>query len=323
MKLIFTFIAFFFISKINAAGTAIDSIPVKSFPALLTQPSQKNSAPIPFSCRARAIIPGNEPLVVIDGIAGEMDDFRKLKVSDIVSVDILKDATASAIYGCRAAQGVIIITTKTASTRKFIIKDFLSGANIPFATVSFISQKDKIVFTANDSGIVVADKLKPGVQYDITVSSAGYKTFTTGVKGKEQEILLERDIKENGNVIMIAYPVTRCGGCCHSSLCTISKAGEIIGLESKAAGIVKPVYPNPVQRNNVFNLELENSGDETMQLSIASLNGSIVLLQSQKVNKGLNHLSVTAEAKWSAGIYIVQLRNEKGRLIRQEKLMVQ
>lgn len=52
------------------------------------------------------------PLVVIDGIPG--GDLRSLSQEDIQSIDVLKDASAGAIYGTRAAGGVILITTKKA-----------------------------------------------------------------------------------------------------------------------------------------------------------------------------------------------------------------
>lgn len=55
---------------------------------------------------------GQGPLVVIDGIPG--GDLRMLNQEDIQSVDVLKDASAGAIYGTRAAGGVILITTKKA-----------------------------------------------------------------------------------------------------------------------------------------------------------------------------------------------------------------
>lgn len=52
----------------------------------------------------------NEPLVVIDGVMGGR--LNTLNPSDIASMDVLKDASSSAIYGARGANGVIIITTK-------------------------------------------------------------------------------------------------------------------------------------------------------------------------------------------------------------------
>ncbi|MCK4465481.1 MAG: carboxypeptidase-like regulatory domain-containing protein, partial [Bacteroidales bacterium] len=52
---------------------------------------------------------GNDPLILIDGIAGNIDDVNP---NDIESVSVLKDAASAAIYGARAANGVILIETK-------------------------------------------------------------------------------------------------------------------------------------------------------------------------------------------------------------------
>ncbi len=61
---------------------------------------------------------GNDPLVVVDGIQGNMDLLNQVPPSEIASVDILKDASATAIYGSRGAPGVIIITTKKSAAGK-------------------------------------------------------------------------------------------------------------------------------------------------------------------------------------------------------------
>ncbi|WP_406843875.1 SusC/RagA family TonB-linked outer membrane protein [Flavobacterium soyae] len=53
----------------------------------------------------------NSPLIVVDGIAGV--DINVIQPADIKSIDVLKDASATAIYGSRGANGVIIITTKS------------------------------------------------------------------------------------------------------------------------------------------------------------------------------------------------------------------
>jgi TonB-linked SusC/RagA family outer membrane protein len=52
----------------------------------------------------------NEPLVVVDGVIGA--DLNQINPNDIESVDILKDASATAIYGARGANGVILVTTQ-------------------------------------------------------------------------------------------------------------------------------------------------------------------------------------------------------------------
>lgn len=58
----------------------------------------------------------NGPLIVVDGIAGV--DMNSVQPQEIVSIDVLKDASAAAIYGSRGANGVIIVTTNRTSGDK-------------------------------------------------------------------------------------------------------------------------------------------------------------------------------------------------------------
>ncbi len=61
-----------------------------------------------------SITQSNEPLYIIDGFPSE-DGMATLDPSEIETIDILKDASATAIYGARGANGVVVITTKGAS----------------------------------------------------------------------------------------------------------------------------------------------------------------------------------------------------------------
>lgn len=77
----------------------------------MTQSSSKPGSEMQIRIRGtRSLTASNDPLVVLDGIpfAGSIGDINP---SDIKSVDILKDASATAIYGSRGANGVILITT--------------------------------------------------------------------------------------------------------------------------------------------------------------------------------------------------------------------
>jgi len=58
-----------------------------------------------------SIVAGTEPLIVIDGFPG--GDIGSINPDDIKSIEVLKDASAGAIYGTRAAAGVILVTTKS------------------------------------------------------------------------------------------------------------------------------------------------------------------------------------------------------------------
>ena len=64
-----------------------------------------------FNIRGTTSINGGGPLVLIDNVPGDID---MLNPEDIESVSVLKDAASAAIYGARAAFGVILVTTKKA-----------------------------------------------------------------------------------------------------------------------------------------------------------------------------------------------------------------
>jgi TonB-linked SusC/RagA family outer membrane protein len=85
------------------------------------QVTQTNSEPGGnVSIRIRgtnSINTGNEPLFVVDGFPGA-GDLNSINPSDIESVEILKDASATAIYGSRGANGVVLITTKKGKVGK-------------------------------------------------------------------------------------------------------------------------------------------------------------------------------------------------------------
>lgn len=59
-----------------------------------------------------SITQSNEPLYIIDGFPSE-DGMSTLDPAEIETIDILKDASATAIYGARGANGVVVITTKS------------------------------------------------------------------------------------------------------------------------------------------------------------------------------------------------------------------
>lgn len=70
-----------------------------------------------FSIRGtNSISAGGSPLLVVDGIIG--GSFSEINPQDIATIDVLKDASSAAVYGSKAANGVIIITTKRGKTEK-------------------------------------------------------------------------------------------------------------------------------------------------------------------------------------------------------------
>ncbi len=82
----------------------------------VTQSTGAPGDPISIRIRGEGTIGNNSPLYIIDGVPSR--DITFLAPSDIQSMSILKDASAAAIYGSRAAAGVVVITTKSGRTGK-------------------------------------------------------------------------------------------------------------------------------------------------------------------------------------------------------------
>lgn len=78
-----------------------------------------------------SLIGGNDPLVVVDGVQGNMDLLNQIPPSEIETFDILKDASATAIYGSRGAPGVILVTTKKSKEGKTFV-DYSGTSSVDF-----------------------------------------------------------------------------------------------------------------------------------------------------------------------------------------------
>jgi TonB-dependent starch-binding outer membrane protein SusC len=83
---------------------------------------------------------GNDPLYVVDGIVIDAGGIGFLNQSDIQSIEVLKDAASSAIYGTRAGRGVILVTTKKGKSGKFNINyNFFAGTSAPEKVLNLLN----------------------------------------------------------------------------------------------------------------------------------------------------------------------------------------
>jgi len=106
----------------------------------ITQTSGMPGQGFKVTVRGMGTVGNSNPLYVIDGIAG--GDINSLNPSDIESVDVLKDAASSAIYGARAANGVILVTTKQGKSGKMqITYDGYYGVQNPYKEPPLLDAK--------------------------------------------------------------------------------------------------------------------------------------------------------------------------------------
>ena len=99
--------------------TATQALQGKVAGVQIISSGEPNSTPTVRVRGTGSMLGGANPLYVVDGVI--TDDIRNINSADIVSLDVLKDASATAIYGMRAANGVLIITTKKGRVGKLII----------------------------------------------------------------------------------------------------------------------------------------------------------------------------------------------------------
>lgn len=91
--------------------SAAQALQGKASGVQVTQPSGKPGGSLSIRVRgATSVLAGNEPLYVVDGVP--TTDIRGLNPNDIESISVLKDASSASIYGARAANGVVLISTK-------------------------------------------------------------------------------------------------------------------------------------------------------------------------------------------------------------------
>ena len=103
------------LQKLNTVS-ALGALQSQSPGVNITQSSGMPGEGYKVNVRGMGTVGSSAPLYVIDGVAG--GDINMLNPADIESIDVLKDAASAAIYGARAANGVILVTTKQGKTGK-------------------------------------------------------------------------------------------------------------------------------------------------------------------------------------------------------------
>ncbi|MGE9311061.1 SusC/RagA family TonB-linked outer membrane protein [Niabella sp. CJ426] len=97
-----------------------------------------------------------DPLILIDGVESSNTDMARLQPDDIASFSVLRDATASAVYGARGANGVVLITTKGGKAGKtnFTLRSEVTGSsntrNFEFAdNITYMTLANEAALTRN------------------------------------------------------------------------------------------------------------------------------------------------------------------------------
>lgn len=163
----------------------------------------------------RSVEASNEPLIVVDGVVDAIIDLNDINPEDIESISVLKDASSTAIYGARGANGVILVTTRQGGGD-------LSKPNISFHANVGVNQlprkldimnasefaryrNDLYMLDHNDpkpntpvSGLIYKDPLTmTGTDWIDEVTRTGmYQNYTLSVSGRD---------KNNNYLVSLGY----------------------------------------------------------------------------------------------------------------------
>lgn len=145
--------------------TATQALQGKAAGVQIISSGQPGSSPVVRIRGTGSALGGTAALFVVDGVL--TDDISNINTADIVNVDVLKDASATAIYGSRGANGVVIITTKRGTVGKMTVN--YSG-NAGFRMPSYLVPMANSTEYANYISAATGNVVSPG-----TTSTDWYK----------------------------------------------------------------------------------------------------------------------------------------------------
>ncbi|WP_432221065.1 SusC/RagA family TonB-linked outer membrane protein [Flavobacterium sp. TMP13] len=166
---------------------------------------------------ANSINGSNSPLYVVDGIALGSIGFNQINVNDIESMEVLKDASATAIYGSRGANGVIIITTKKGKSgvakiefnnftsfnspmEKYDVMDAVTYAKIAnLSAPGAFANPDSFAGKGTDwQDLIFANSITTSNQLSVSGGSESVKYFVSGFHIDQGGLLINTGQKKFG-----------------------------------------------------------------------------------------------------------------------------
>ncbi|MBO0952222.1 SusC/RagA family TonB-linked outer membrane protein [Fibrella forsythiae] len=134
--------------------TATQALQGKAAGVQIISSGQPGSSPVVRVRGTGTALAGTAALFVVDGVL--TDDISNINTADITNVDVLKDASATAIYGARGANGVVIITTKRGASGKMTVNySGNAGFRLPANLVTMANATEYANYVSTASGNLV------------------------------------------------------------------------------------------------------------------------------------------------------------------------
>ncbi|MEJ6980611.1 TonB-dependent receptor [Pedobacter sp. P351] len=155
----------------------------------LTRSSGETGAGMNFTIRGnRSLNASNSPLVIVDGI--QYGSYIDINPNDIESIEVLKDASSTAIYGSRGANGIILITTKAGKNGKTKVEfNNYYGLNT-LSDYPYASNTSQYVAITREAHRALAENTNKPVPGDATIFGAKLDNINKGIDTDWADILL-------------------------------------------------------------------------------------------------------------------------------------
>jgi len=167
---------------------------------------------------ANSVNANNDPLYVVDGVALSSIGLADINVNDIESMEVLKDASATAVYGSRGANGVVLITTKSGKTgipkieyngfasfnspmKKYDLMDAVTYAKVANTTAGVNVFPDPQSFTAKTTdwqNLIFDKSVTQSHQLSVTGGTENSKYYVSGFYIDQAGLLVNSDQKKFG-----------------------------------------------------------------------------------------------------------------------------
>ncbi|MDR0845551.1 MAG: TonB-dependent receptor [Tannerella sp.] len=169
---------------------------------------------------------GSDPLVLIDGVPGNLSN---LNANDIENVSVLKDASSAAIYGARAANGVILVTTKSGEENHFRLAYNVNiGIHNPTSMIKSVTNSAAFMRLYNEavtnSGIANASNVYTDEMislYENATDRTKYPNFDWLGYGLNSALVQNHDISISGGAKGTTYNI---------SVGYVNQPGTLIGF---------------------------------------------------------------------------------------------
>lgn len=149
-----------------------------------------------------SISPKNEPMYIIDGVPAKANQMAKINPNDIDNVSVLKDKDATSIYGTKASNGVVVISTKNEIYKNLSEKELDKKLNImPIPTEPTQEDYDTFVENAFES-----PKTAPLSTFSIDVDNASYTNIRRFLNNGQEVPKDAVRVEEMINFFKYTYP---------------------------------------------------------------------------------------------------------------------